>query len=175
MATQTFEIYDVIIDDIDALKAISIQTFTETFAEQNSEADMQTYISEKLSIEKLSQELNSPYSGFYFLKSGETVLAYLKLNTGQAQTEKHHNNSLEIERIYVLKEYHSKGIGQLLLNRAIDIAKVNANNYIWLGVWEENHRAISFYVKNGFKTIDKHVFKLGDDEQTDLIMKLELI
>ena len=41
-------------------------------------------------------------------------------------------------------------------------------------VWEENLRAIRFYEKNGFKTFDKHVFRLGSDEQTDIMMKLEL-
>ncbi|MNF16430.1 Protease synthase and sporulation negative regulatory protein PAI 1 [compost metagenome] len=43
--------------------------------------------------------------------------------------------------------------------------------YIWLGVWEENKRALRFYEKNGFTVFDKHIFRLGNDEQTDLMMK----
>ncbi len=66
-------------------------------------------------------------------------------------------------------------MGQVLYNQAIDIAKKKKATYVWLGVWEENPRAISFYKKNGFVEFDKHIFKLGDDEQTDIMMKLMLV
>jgi ribosomal protein S18 acetylase RimI-like enzyme len=82
--------------------------------------------------------------------------------------------ALEIERIYVLKDFHGKSVGQVLYNKAIDIAKEKKTKYVWLGVWEENPRAISFYKKNGFVEFDKHIFILGDDEQTDIMMKLIL-
>jgi ribosomal protein S18 acetylase RimI-like enzyme len=78
---------------------------------------------------------------------------------------------LEIERIYVLGQYQSKKVGQLLFEKAIETAKQLSASYIWLGVWEENSRAISFYKRNGFEVFDKHVFKLGEEEQTDLMMK----
>ena len=50
----------------------------------------------------------------------------------------------------------------------------NVVGYVWLGVWEENPRAIRFYEKNGFVAFDKHIFRLGDDEQTDIMMKKKL-
>jgi len=84
------------------------------------------------------------------------------------------NNALEIERIYVLKEYHGKEIGQLLYNKAIEVARDKKASYLWLCVWENNERAISFYKKNGFTAFDKHIFTLGDDEQTDIMMRLFL-
>lgn len=99
----------------------------------------------------------------------------MKLNFGAAQNELKNKQCLEIERIYVLKEYHGKKIGQLLYDKAIQIAKEKNVNYVWLGVWEKNLRAINFYKKNGFVGFDKHIFKLGDDEQTDIMMKLELV
>jgi ribosomal protein S18 acetylase RimI-like enzyme len=74
----------------------------------------------------------------------------------------------------VLKNYHGKQIGQMLYDQAIQAAREKNADYIWLGVWEENPRAISFYRKNGFVEFDKHIFKLGDDEQTDIMMKLKL-
>lgn len=174
MEEQTIEISGITIDDLDILQAISIQTFTETFSEQNTESDMQTYIAENLSKERLIKEINFPGSNFYFIKSEHKVIGYLKTNSGEAQTEKQPGNALEIERIYVVKEFHGKYIGKLLLNKAIAIARQQQCRYIWLGVWEENKKAISFYEKNGFTVFDKHLFKLGADEQTDLLMKLEL-
>jgi ribosomal protein S18 acetylase RimI-like enzyme len=174
MTEPIFNISDVTINDVDTLRGLSIQTFSETFAGQNTESDMQQYISENLSLAKLSAELNNPGSEFYFIRSASQVLGYLKLNYGDAQTEKHNDNSLEIERIYVLNECHGKGVGYLLLKKAIAVALEKHVSYIWLGVWEENKKAIAFYKKNGFVTYDKHLFKLGNDEQTDLMMKLAL-
>lgn len=170
---EQINITGVRLSDIDILQNISIQTFTETFAGQNTEKDMQKYIAENLSVEKLFAELQNPGSQFYFIRSGNEILGYLKLNSGNAQTEKNNINSLEIERIYVLKEHHGKGLGYLLLKKAIAIARERSHSCIWLGVWEKNTKAIAFYHKHGFVTYDKHIFKLGDDEQTDLMMKLD--
>ncbi|MNE41268.1 Protease synthase and sporulation negative regulatory protein PAI 1 [compost metagenome] len=82
---------------------------------------------------------------------------------------------MEIERIYVLRAFHGKKVGQILYEKALQIAEVLGLSFIWLGVWEKNLRAIQFYEKNGFVAFDKHIFKLGDDEQTDIMMKKELI
>lgn len=102
------------------------------------------------------------------------MIGYLKLNTGVSQTELKDNDALEIERIYVLKDFHGKKVGQLLFDKAITKAKERHVAYVWLGVWEENKRALQFYTKNGFVEFDQHVFVLGDEAQTDIMMKLEL-
>ena len=96
------------------------------------------------------------------------------MNTGDAQTELKDLNAFEIERIYVDKAYLGKKIGQLLFEKAIELAKSKNATYVWLGVWEENYRALAFYEKNGFVPFDKHVFMLGSDAQTDIMMKLLL-
>lgn len=160
--------------DLDTLRQIAIQTFTETFAADNSEADMQSYIAEKLSTQQLARELANPESAFFFAEIEGRAAGYLKLNFGVAQTEAQQAEAVEIERIYVLQAYHGKGVGQALYQTAVDIARAHRAPYIWLGVWEHNHRALRFYEKNGFKAFDKHVFTLGSDEQTDILMKLEL-
>lgn len=73
-----------------------------------------------------------------------------------------------------LKEFHGKKIGQMLYEKVIKIANQKNVEYVWLGVWEENKRAINFYRKNGFIEFDKHIFKPGDDEQIDIMMKRQL-
>lgn len=162
------------IDDLAQLQQISKETFFETFATSNTEENMQHYLETRLSLERLSMELLNPGSTFYFAVIDGRVVGYLKLNTGNAQTEVQNDHSLEIERIYVLNEFHGLKIGQQLVEKAMEIAHETKMNDIWLGVWEENTRAIRFYEKNGFVTFDQHVFKLGDDEQTDLLMKKTL-
>ena len=162
------------VSDISVLQKIGRQTFSETFAEGNTEENMKKYLEEGFSNEKLTAELTNPDSEFYFAFQENEVIGYLKINHGQSQTELKDQKAMEIERIYVLKKFHGKNIGQLLFEKAIELATEKNANYVWLGVWEENPRAINFYKKNGFVEFDKHIFVLGDDEQTDIMMRLEL-
>ena len=164
----------IALNEIDQLQKIGQQTFHETFSESNSEENMKNYLEEKFSYEKLTAELTDENSEFNFATLQNEVIGYLKINFGASQTEMKDEKALEIERIYVSKEFHGKKVGQLLYDKAIEIAKEKNVDYAWLGVWEENHRALSFYRKNGFTEFDKHIFKLGNDEQTDLMMKLKL-
>lgn len=162
-------------NDITELQKIGKQTFFETFASQNSEENMVEYLEKGFSIEKIKVELEDKNAEFYFAELNEEAIGYLKVNFGQSQTEIKDENALEIERIYVLKEFYGKKIGQILFEKALELAKNKKVDYVWLGVWEENQRAIRFYEKNGFVAFDKHIFKLGNDEQTDIMMKLKLI
>jgi len=168
------EIKRVSLSDTKELQSIGRQTFFETFAEVNTERNMKKYLYENFNTGTLKIELINPDSEFYFAILHNKVIGYLKLNFGQAQTELKDQSALEIERIYILKEFQGNGIGQILYNTALLIASKSKAEYIWLGVWEMNFKAINFYRKNGFAEFGKHIFKLGDDEQTDLMMRLKL-
>lgn len=135
--------------DISQLQIIGRETFYETFSEHNSEENMRNYLKDGFSDEKLSTELANENSEFYFAKIEEKMVGYMKLNFGTAQTEQVDENAMEI-------------------------AQKKHVTFIWLGVWEENPRAIQFYKKNGFVEFDKHFFTLGDDQQVDLLMRREL-
>jgi ribosomal protein S18 acetylase RimI-like enzyme len=165
------EIVPVNTNDIKALQQISCQTFAETFSHVNTEENMRKYLDEAYSTEKLLAELNDPHTRFYFAMDAEEVVGYLKLNMAASQTELKDAEALEIERIYVLASWQGKQVGKLLYDKAIEVAKEQKAAYVWLGVWEENHKAIRFYERNGFVAFDKHIFRLGDDEQTDIMMK----
>jgi Acetyltransferases len=170
----SIEIKRVDLKSINLLQEIGRQTFLETFSETNTSENMNKYLEDGFSLDKLTAELNSKNSEFYFAELNNEIIGYLKINFGESQTELKDDKALEIERIYVLKDFHGKKVGQLLYDKAIEVASQTNADYVWLGVWEENPRAISFYKKNGFVEFDKHIFKLGDDEQTDIMMKLEL-
>jgi diamine N-acetyltransferase len=171
---ENIAIRKVTLQDIHLLQEIGRQTFIETFSESNTEENMAKYLEEGFSEVKLMSELSNEYSEFYFAVIDGKVAGYLKLNYGSSQTELQDSISLEIERIYVLQEYHGKKVGQLLYDKAMQIAGEKKVSYVWLGVWEENPRAIRFYEKNGFVAFDKHIFVLGDDEQTDIMMRKDL-
>jgi ribosomal protein S18 acetylase RimI-like enzyme len=160
--------------DLLTLQEISRQTFFDTFAEVNTKEDMNQYLEVNLSLDQLAEELNNPSTSFYFVKSNNEILAYLKLNEAKAQTEKREVPSMEIDRIYVRSEFQNRGVGQFLLDFSVELTKVKQLKLIWLGVWEYNVRAIRFYERNRFQFFGKHSFILGSDEQTDLLMERHL-
>jgi diamine N-acetyltransferase len=168
------DIKRVVLTDIGQLQQIGRQTFYETFSAGNTEENMVKYLNEGFSTEKLTAEVNDKDSEFYFALLENKIIGYLKLNFGQSQTELKDDKAIEIERIYVLKGFQGQNIGQILYEKALQRARDKNADYVWLGVWEENPRAINFYKKNGFIEFDKHIFRLGLDEQTDIMMKLQL-
>lgn len=161
--------------DILRLQKIGRETFFETFVDTNTEENMQKYLEESFAFDKLSKEISNPNSRFFIASLDGKAIGYLKINVLDAQSDLQDPHALEIERIYVLQAFHGKKVGQLLYQIALDIAVDEQYKSIWLGVWEENHRAQRFYEKNGFSVFDKHIFRLGDDEQTDLMMKKYLL
>ncbi len=161
-------------ENVEQLQKIARQTFFDTFSPQNSEENMAEYMRTGFTIEKLTAEVENEDSEFFFALLDDEVIGYLKINFGAAQTELQDDKSLEIERIYVSKDFHGKKVGQILYDKALQIAQNKDLEYVWLGVWEENHRAVQFYKKNGFVEFDKHIFKFGSEDQTDIMMKKSL-
>ena len=157
------------------LRQIAMATFIATYGAHNSAANMERYLAQNFSLEQVTRELENPECEFFFAELSGKVVGYIKLNQGTAQTETVLDHSIEIERIYIIKEYQGKNLGRKLLDRVKELAKKRRIKTIWLGVWENNPKAIGFYEKNGFVTFDKHVFKLGEEDQTDFLMKFELV
>lgn len=156
--------------DVELLRTISIKTFTEAFSSVNSKKDMDIYINKSMSTDQLTKEAQNPLSEFYFCMYRDEVIGYLKLNIEQKDS----GNSMEIERIYLLAEYHGHGVAHIMIQKSIEVAKKIHADYIWLGVWEHNQKAIKFYSKFGFVAFGTHVFMLGTDAQNDILMKLTL-
>ena len=160
--------------DAAVLLDFSRTTFFDFFGSLNDAANMEAYASVAFTSQKILTELINPDSEFHFAMIDNEIVGYLKLNFANAQTEFQDEKALEVERIYVSRQHHKKRIGQQLLDFAIDTAVKKQFEYIWLGVWEHNANAIGFYQHNGFEVFSSHEFLLGDDKQTDLLMKREL-
>jgi len=153
------------------LAAFSKKTFYDFFAHLNDLSNIDAYSAKAFTLQKMQSELANRDSEFYFAMLNEKVAGYLKLNFNDAQTELQDKKAAEVERIYVSAEHHGKHIGRSLLNFAADIARSRHLEYLWLGVWEHNDKAIGFYKYHGFEVFGSHDFLLGDDLQTDLMMK----
>ena len=169
-----YQLCKVSLSDSNALLKIARNTFVTYFKEFNSEQNLSQYVNKAFTTDKLTAEIANPNSAFYFAKLNNEIVGYLKVNFAEAQTELNDATSLEIERIYVTENFIGKKVGQFLFEKALKIANKNKLNYIWLGVWEQNYRAIRFYEKQNFVTFDKHVFQMGNEMQIDYLMKLIL-
>ncbi|QKJ29362.1 GNAT family N-acetyltransferase [Mucilaginibacter mali] len=160
--------------DVKALTLFSNITFFDAFYHLNKPEDILAYADKFLNEEKLSAEIAKPNSAFYFAQIDGEIAGYTKINFAEAQSDIKDPASLEIERVYVSKHHQGKQIGAQLLNHAVQIARKANLQYIWLGVWEQNHRAVKFYQQNGFEVFGSHDFLLGSDLQTDLLMRKSL-
>lgn len=169
-----YVIRECTINDLPLLRNISYQTYDDTFRDMNSASSMIAYLEQAFDIRKLRGELTNSHSEFYFLYLGEELAGYLKLNEYQVQTDINDPESLEVERIYIIKKFQGQGLGSVLVNKAIEIAALRGKQYIWLGVWEKNKKAISFYTGKGFYKMGTHSFFMGEEEQTDYIMRKDL-
>lgn len=171
----TIHIRKCTLEDLPLLQEIGCETFNETFKDQNSPENMKVYLDRAFNANQLETELSNPSSEFFLIYSNTEVAGYLKVNVDEAQTEKEGNESLEIERIYIRKEFQGQGLGHHLINKAMELAKDQSKEKIWLGVWEKNEGAIKFYGKMGFTQTGTHSFIMGDEKQTDLVMTKSLI
>ncbi|WP_179032491.1 GNAT family N-acetyltransferase [Paenibacillus kribbensis] len=157
-------------EDLQILQEISIETFNDTFKDQNSPENMKAYLERAFNSTQLDEELSNISSEIFFIYFNEELAGYLKVNMNDAQSEKMGDESFEIERIYIKNKFQKHGLGKYLLNKAMEIAMEHNKKKIWLGVWEKNENAIAFYKKMGFVQTGAHSFYMGDEEQIDFIM-----
>ncbi|CAK8054460.1 GNAT family N-acetyltransferase [Eupransor demetentiae] len=160
--------------DVIHLQQLSIESFSDTFRKDNDRAHLAEYLAKNYSDRQLTAEVANPDSEFYFNMVGEKYAGYIKLNVGQAQTEYRDADGMEIQRLYLKQRYKGQGLGRQLMEFAIKQAKKAGKKYLWLGVWEENESALSFYQKVGFIECGDHDFDFGGDHQRDILMKKEL-
>ena len=120
-------------------------------------------------------EVGTQENIFLLAYCGDRIAGYVKLREGKKLLELKGAATIEIARLYALKEFIGKGVGKRLMQAAIDIANAQKKEVIWLGVWEKNQRAINFYTAWGFEKFREVDFLLGDDLQHDWLMKKELI
>ncbi len=167
--------------DLARLVSFAKKTFIDAFAHLNDPVDFEAYINEAFTLEKYQKEFDTEGSVFYLLEDGKILFGYLKLNIRKSPRDIHKpliyqkqrfikQNMLEIERIYIDKTTQSKGLGLKLVEYAEQIAHENHCTDIWLGVWDRNPKAIRFYESCGFKPFGEHVFTIGTDDQTDILM-----
>lgn len=157
--------------DAHLLAELGARTFSETFAADNTQKNMTVYLRSSFSAEKQAEELADSLSLFLIAEADGVALGYAMLRWGEAEKDVTGNNPIEIVRLYVSQDSVGTGLGAALMEACIREARIGGHETLWLGVWEHNTRARAFYRKWGFHEVGTHVFQLGNDPQTDLLMQ----
>ena len=160
--------------DLDALREIARETYDQAFRHMNTADTMEKYLAEAFDRDRLAGELANASSRFSFLFADGELAGYTKTNEAPAQSDVNDTESLELERIYVRSRFQGRGFGKLLLHDAERQAESTGKRYLWLGVWERNLKAVSFYRTSGFREAGRHSFRMGDELQSDFIMRKDL-
>jgi len=145
------------------------------FEKDNDPEDFKSYIDTAFNRETLKAELLNQNSSFYLVYLKELLVGYFKLNEKEAQNEQFQTESMELERIYVLDAFQGRQIGKQMLLKTIDIARSKNLDFLWLGVWQENKKALRFYERHNFKIFGEHPYYIGKDKQMDWLLRLVLI
>lgn len=163
-------------EDAETLAPLAVEIFNDAFAANplNKPEDMRVYISEAFSVEQTRRELAEADSIFFIAETAGEMIGYAKLKERSVEDCVTDENAIELQRLYVKKDFHGQGIARELMNECFDIAARKKYRTMWLGVWEHNFRAQKFYEKLGFRLIGSHVFQLGSDAQTDLVLEKNL-
>lgn len=162
------------VSDLDTLTEIAKTTFLKTFGGKIAVEDFQKYVERAFSREVFLAQLMNENSYFYFGYAEGTLAGYFKLNTGEAQKDLRDGDGAELERIYLLEPFQGKGLGKVMLNKAIALARDFKATYLWLGVWENNRAAIGFYERHGFRKFGEHASIMHPEIAPDWLMRKEL-
>jgi ribosomal protein S18 acetylase RimI-like enzyme len=159
------------INNAELIADISRETFVDTFAQYNTQANMDKFLSGSFSKKTLIAEVSETDNTFFLAYENDHPAGYvfLKENTFETIPKEH---AIEISRLYVRTDFIGKGVGKALMQASISHAFTENKTFIWLGVWEHNPRAIQFYTSFGFEKIAEQNFILGNDVQKDWVMRL---
>ena len=160
--------------DTEMLNGFARRVFYEAFAPMNSPGNMEAYMSQNFTTQNFSAQMADPRVIFLIAEIGAAPAAFAKLYDGDVPECVGGPEPVEIERFYVDGQFHGKGVAQTLMQACFDCARQSGHGTIYLGVWENNHRAIAFYRKCGFEFVGSHVFQLGDEAQNDFFMERRL-
>lgn len=162
------------VDDAEIIKEVGAKSFEQAFAEHNSPEDMQKYLTERFSLEHIKEEIGDAHANFFIAFYNDAPVGYSKLILSNPPEKLKNKKAIEMQRIYVLQEYHSMKVGKELMQHAIDYSRQNGYEILWLAVWKLNEKAVAFYFKWGFEIFGERKFTLGNDEKDDHLMMKDL-
>lgn len=174
ITTPNVSIRRALIADASLLADIGRRSFDEAFTPTNDAQSMSEYMDQAFNAEVQAEELADPDNQFFIADIDGTAAGYAMLRAGSVEPGITGDKPIELVRLYALQSWLGRGVGAALMDHCLTIARASDHDIIWLGVWEFNPRAQAFYRKYGFEEVGTHVFHLGPEAQTDLLLQRAL-
>ncbi|HET8715509.1 MAG TPA: GNAT family N-acetyltransferase, partial [Holophagaceae bacterium] len=156
--------------DARALAALAERTFRDTFGADNTAEDMDLHCRTAYGEAIQAAELADPDRLTFLCEADGGIVGFAQVRWGPAPACVTGPRPGEIQRLYVDRPWHGRGVAQVLMAASLEALEARGCGVAWLGVWERNPRALAFYRKAGFAEVGDHVFPLGHDPQRDLIL-----
>lgn len=162
--------------DAKILTDLAYTTFWDAFAHhpKNAPEDLNHYMRQAFNLEQISAELEEGRNVFLIAEIEDETAGYAKIILDSIEPGISAERPVELSRLYSHQKHLGQGVGQSLMDACFERARRDGRDVMWLGVWEYNPRARRFYEKNGFRVVGRHVFQLGSDAQTDMLMQKEM-
>ena len=160
--------------DAIALAHLAESTFRDTFAADNTAGNMDLHCRRHYGEAIQGAEITDPGRVTLLAEHEEKLVGFAQVRWGIAPACIASANPGEIQRLYVDRDWHGKGVARVLMSASLEAIGSRGSDVAWLGVWERNERAIAFYRKFGFAPVGSHVFPVGTDPQRDIVMALSV-
>jgi GNAT superfamily N-acetyltransferase len=161
-------------EEMPQLRKLAIDTSMETFAEFNTPENMAAFLNEAYSEAQIEKDWSEPGAILYLAWDDKRLVGFARVRRSREAADRLGENTIELHRLYVRADYQGKKVGSRLIQTVIDYATGERAEWLWLGVWEHNVKAQAFYSKWGFTRFSEHIFPMGDDPQTDWLLKKRL-
>lgn len=168
------EIKEATLQDIPAMRTVAISSYADTFSASNTPENMEAFFKSAYSLDAFVKEFHEPNSRIYLAWETDQLVGFARMRECDEVKSLLGDNTVELQRIYVLTSAQGKSVGRLLMEAALAFAIQRKYDWIWLGVWEQNFKAQRFYKAWGFEKFSEHTFWMGDDPQVDWLLRRKL-
>ena len=165
-----FTIRRAALSDASALAELAARTFAETFAADNTAEDLDAHLHEAYGVAQQTAEIEDREVVTLLAFRGPELVGYAQVRRQSVPSCVVVQRPIELHRFYLAASAQGTELAAQLMLAARAAAQDLGGLHMWLGVWERNPRAIAFYRKTGFELVGSHIFMVGSDAQTDLVL-----
>lgn len=175
MKKKVIQIKLATIEDAISIALLGRITFTETFGALFSDKkDLLEYLDRTFAVDKIKKGIEKENNVFFIAFVDELPVAYGKLKLESENELLADKNICQLQKIYVLQDFLSLGIGKQLHRCIIKTAIKKGYSSIWLSALNSNQRAIDFYINYGYQSVGKHGYTIGKDDFELYVMHKKL-
>ena len=159
-----------VLSDALVLSKVAARLFHQTYEGEMPSKNLESYVAEDFCFDQQLAELQNLNVTTLLVENAGELVGYAQVRRKAIPVETDSNVTIELWRIYLDKFSQNLGIGKALLSKVGEVARSMPGDQIWLGVWEQNLKAISFYEKHGFCVVGSQKFNIGSEIHNDLVM-----